>query len=232
MQTKSISQILFLIVFGFNLQSWSADGNSNLVQVAYFHKLNKDQFAKQVKPVFDQNKTCKSCELVDRTPYLDSGEVDESKLIREIGALGAEFQIIFLNWNEKATKTNHELSDALVKKSLEGQLIFFNVGMPSNNEPTISINKTIAGQIPEAIIVGEMTERERLLPQLFYGPEMLTAIKPPKEISGQGLAPVFFISKWVSQWSKRKPNEWVSYLKLRKNKVRKMWLGTEDFFPR
>lgn len=231
MQTKSISQILFLLMLGVTLQSWGGS-ETNSVQIAYFHKSNKDQFSKQVKPVFDQNKTCKSCELIDRTPYLDSGEVDETKLIKEIAALGSEFQIIFLNWNEKATKTNAELSETLVKKSIEGQLIFFTVGMPSNNEPTISLNKTVAGQIPEAVIIGEMTERERLLPQFFYGPEMLTAIKPPKEISGQGLAPVFFLSKWVSQWSKRKPNEWVSYLKLRKNKVRRMWLSVEDFFPR
>ena len=233
MKIKSIYQILFSLFFGHCVSSFAAtDAPKPTVQVAYFHKSKNQDFAKHIKPVFDQNKTCKTCELVDRTPYKESGEVDEAKIISEIANLSSDYQIIFLNWNEKNSEATQKLTDELVKKSIGGTLIFFTAGTPLEKEPTISLSKTIAGQIPEAIIVGEMTERERLLPNLFYGPEMLSAIKPPKDISGQGLAPVFFLSKWVSQWSKRKPNEWVSYLKLKKNKVRKIWLGVEDFFPR
>ncbi len=230
MRTKSILQILFFCIL--SLSGYEVLASKATVQVAYFHKSNKEHFSKQVKPIFDQNKTCKVCELVDLTPYKDSGEADESKLVKEISAVGTDYQILFMNWNEKSTESNRELSEALVKKSIQGTLILFTAGSPLNNEPTISLNKTIAGQVPEAVIVGEMTERERLLPQLFYGPEMLTAIKPPKEYSGQGLAPVFFLAKWVSHWSKQKPNEWVSYLKLKKNKLRKLWLSTDDFFVR
>lgn len=232
MRTKSILQMLLFGFLSFQLTSAQAAGSSTTVQVAFFQKGNKDTFVKNIKPVFDQNKTCKSCEIVDLTPYKESGDADEGKLSKEIAGVPADYQILFLNWNEKSTEANRELSDALVKKSLQGTLVFFTAGSPLNNEPTISLNKTIAGQVPEAIIVGEMTERERLLPHLFYGPEMLTAVKPPKEFTGQGLAPVFFLSRWVSQWSRQKPSEWVSYLKLRKNKLRKPWLSTEDFFPR
>ncbi len=233
MKIKSISQILLGLLLGLSLLSQAAsDANQPSVQVAYFHKLKKEKFTNQIKSYFDQSKTCKSCELIDRSPYKESGEVDESKLINEISTLGPEFQIIFINWNEKSSESNQPLSEVLAKKSVQGALILFTAGAPLNEEPTIALNKTIAGQIPEAVIVGEMTERERLLPNLFYGPEMLTAIKLPKEFSGQGLAPVYFLSKWVSQWSKRKPTEWVSFMKLKKNKVRKLWLGIEDFFPR
>ncbi|MEK6773444.1 MAG: hypothetical protein AABY64_05860 [Bdellovibrionota bacterium] len=233
MKIKSISQILLGLLLGLSLLSEAAtDASQPSVQVAYFHKLKKEKFTNQIKSYFDQNKSCKSCELIDRTPYKESGDVDESKLANEISTLGPEFQIIFINWNEKASESNQQLIEALAKKSVQGALILFTAGAPLNDEPTIALNKTIAGQIPEAVIVGEMTERERLLPNLFYGPEMLTAIKLSKEFSGQGLAPVYFVSKWVSQWFKRKPTEWVSFMKLKKNKVRKLWLGIEDFFPR
>lgn len=232
MKIKSILQIVLGLFFGvFFAISVHAENQKSSLLVAFFHKAKKSDF-EQIKAVFDQNKTCKSCDLVDRTPYNESGLADEDKFIHEISSLTSEYQIIFINWNERIKDTNQKLSDELVKKSLAGSLVFFTAGAPTNNEPTISLSKTVAGQIPEAIIVGEMTARERLLPNLFYGPEMLSAIKPPNDIAGQGLAPVYFLSKWVSHWSKRKPNEWISYLKLKKNKTKKIWLGIDDFFPR
>jgi len=201
------------------------------IQVAYFQKHKTVSFAEKVKPTFDQTKTCKSCELVNKTPYMASGEVDRVQLASVIQSLGSEFQIILMDWNEQSSNDNKPIAAALLKKA-QSAVILFTAGSPENGGPTISLNKTLAGQIPEAVIVGEMTDRERLLPHLFYGPEMLAAIKPPKDFANQGLAPILFASRWVSHWSKNKPEDWVSALKMKKNKVRKLWLSLEDFFPR
>ena len=202
------------------------------LQVAYFQKENKDRFTQKVKPAFDSSKTCKECELVDLTPYKDDGSYDEKGMQEQIEKVDAQYPLLFFDWNEKKTEKNKALGDLMNKKVAQGAVVLFSAGAPQASEPTVALNQTIAGQVAESIIVGEMLERERLLPHLFYGPEMLTAVKPPREYLGQGLGPVFFASRWASSWNKKKPQEWVSYLKIKKSKAKKMWMDIEDFFPR
>lgn len=203
-----------------------------LLKVAYFQKDRKDKFDTKIKAIFDQNKTCRSCDLIDRTPYNAKGEFDPDRLMNELEKIDKNFQIIFFDWNERFSEKNRSWTELIIQKQNQGILVMFSAGYPQPKEPALSLNKTIAGQIPEALIIGEMTDRERLLPMLFYGPEMLTAVKPPKEYMGQGFGPVFFVSRWISQWNRRKPNEWVSFLKVKKTKSKKLWLDLEDFFPR
>ena len=202
------------------------------LQIGYFQKENKERFAQKVKPIFDSSKTCKDCELVDLTPYKDDGTYDEKGMQEQLEKLSDQYPLLFFDWNEKKSDKNKVIGDLMNKKVAQGSVILFAAGTPPTAEPTVALNQTIAGQVSEAIIIGEMLERERLLPHLFYGPEMLTAVKPPREYLGQGLGPVFFASRWASAWNKKKPQEWVSYLKIKKSKTKKMWMDLEDFFPR
>lgn len=202
------------------------------LQVGYFQKENKDRFTQKIKPVFDASKTCKDCELVDLTPYKEDGTYDEKGMQEQLEKVSDQYPLLFFDWNEKKNDKNRVLSDLMNKKVAQGSVMLFSAGTPTASEPTVALNQTVAGQVAEAIIIGEMLERERLLPHLFYGPEMLTAIKPPREYLGQGLGPVFFASRWASAWGKKKPQEWVSYLKIKKAKNKRMWMDLEDFFPR
>lgn len=205
---------------------------SSRTLVGYFSKESVDNFEKKVKPFFTQYSSCKDCEIVNLTPYNEKGEFDELKLQEKIASLPEDLDFVFFAWNEKSTDKNADLVKNLNLLVQNGKLVVAPAGVPLANDSSCPLNRTLMGQVQDSIIVGELTERDRLLPQCFYGPEMLTAVRPPKDLLGQGYAPLLFVSKFAGSWSKRKSTEWVAYFHQKKAKSRRLWPELEDFFPR
>jgi hypothetical protein len=110
-----------------------------------------------------------------------------------------------------------------------GKLIVSPTGFPADKEISAPLNKTVLGQIPKILIIGEMNEKERLLPKSFYGPEMLTALRLPKDLP-EGIAPLMFASRLAENYKKHSHEEWLELLKNKKQKSRKIWPDLGDFF--
>lgn len=201
------------------------------VIVGYFSKEPKTAYDTKAKPFFTEQAHCPSCELRNLTPYNEKGEYDPAKLVETIKAVGPDVSFLFFDWNERSSDKNKDVADSL-NKATEGKLLVAAAGVPPTNEGSCPLNRTLMGQVNDAIIIGELAERDRLLAQCYYGPEMLSAIRPPKEYFGQGRAPLLFAAKLANVWNRRKPADWPSYLRARKAKSKRIWTELEDFFPR
>ncbi|MBO9668259.1 MAG: hypothetical protein J7501_15770, partial [Bdellovibrio sp.] len=63
---------------------------SGKTRVVYFGQQTQADFELKVKPVFDMASGCKSCELVNYTPYTKEGAVDEAALRERVEGLPAD----------------------------------------------------------------------------------------------------------------------------------------------
>lgn len=195
---------------------------------------SRADFEARVAPFFkEQWRGCDSCLLKNISPYDDKGNFDEKSLAGAVEAAvpGISFLFFNVNWKFKSDEQK-ALLEILKKINAQGVLIVGSAGYPKDGESSAPLSRTLLSQIPEAIVVGEMNDRERLLGSSYYGPEMLTAIKPPRDWIGKGLGPSLFAAKLAQNYSRRLPKDWVSYLRTQKSRSRKIWPQVEEFFSR
>lgn len=204
---------------------------SGKTTVIYFGQQKAEEFELKVKPLFSERvRSCKTCEIVNFTPYTKEGEVDLPSLQERIESLPANASFVFFDFNMKVGDSNKPLIELLNKKADSGLVVVGTAGAPKSSETSGPLSRTLLGQIHGALIIGELTERDRLMPTGFYGPEMLTALRPPKEMLGQGYGPLIFAAALAENWQKRNGPEWVEYLRNKKSKNRKIWLELGDMF--
>lgn len=203
------------------------------VVVGYFSMENQEAFEKSVKPAFERlNGGCKKCEIVNLTPYDEKGVYSENDLLEKLKNAPAEISFYFFSWNKKATERNKELIGVLSEKIASEKLVIAPTGQAAEGETGLPLSRTLMGQTKDVIIIGEIIGNERMLPQSYFGPEMLTAIRAPKEFANQGMGPMYFTARLANNWGKRKPAEWLQHFKTKKTKSRKIWLDADDLFGR
>lgn len=203
------------------------------ILLAVISKDSKATFESKVFPFLrEQIKNCSRCEITNVTPYNEAGEFVREQVASAIQKLPSNTSLFFFSWNEPLDEKNQPWIEELRKKIQFGVLVLGPAGEPVGEGPSVALKKTLLGQIPEVLIIGELNERERLPHNSFYGPEMLTAICPPKEWIGQGLAPHFFAGRFAREFSKKTSAEWVTHLKGKKLSTRKIWPNLVDFFGR
>ncbi|MFS4461251.1 hypothetical protein [Bdellovibrio sp. HCB2-146] len=224
--------IAFLLVFF----GWGVAKSANAalptakVSIVYFGLGSSEDFEKRVKPAFQQNASaCKNCELVNYTPYKDDGSVDMEELVEKIESIPSDTNMAFFDFNLKANEENKKLVELLNKRAMAGMVVVAAAGTPKDKESSSPLSRTVFGQVHDALIIGELGERERLLPTGFYGPEMLTALRPPKEM-GQGYSAMIFVANLAENWPKRSSQDWIEYFKNKKMKSRKIWMSLNDLF--
>lgn len=199
--------------------------------VVYFGQQKAEDFELKVKPLFEEEvRPCKSCEIVNFTPYTKEGDVDMEALHERMESLPSGASFVFFDFNMKVSDANKELVELLNKKAESGLVVVGTAGTPKVSEASGPLSRTLLGQIHGALIIGELGERDRLMPTGFYGPEMLTALRPPKDRLGQGFSPLIFAAALAENWSKRSSSEWTEYFKNKKMKSRKIWLDMGDLF--
>jgi len=199
-------------------------------KVYYFSNQKNEIFESRIKPFFaKQSLDCKSCQIVDWTPYDERGEFNFELLKVQIEKIPEENAILFFDWNEKADPKNEFLEEILSQKIHKGMLVIANAGVAKPNSPIIPLNKSIFGRIQDVVIIGELEGRDVLPAQGFYGPQMLTAVRPPKELKGQGLGPLLFVSRFTNLSAKKTASDWLAYFREKKAKSRGVWPEMEEF---
>jgi hypothetical protein len=206
---------------------------TNPIAVAVISGESKVEFESKIEPVLkDQLKSCSGCSFQNITPYTEDGKFDLAKLPEKLENAGSWSSFIFFNWNGKSTTETKPVVEALKKMVSSGKLVVASAGAAKESEPTLPLSRTIVGEVPGVVIIGEMGERERLHSMSYFGPEMLTAVKPPKEYIGQGYGPLFFASRLATNWNKKNSADWVPHFQETKSRVRRIWPELEDFFGR
>lgn len=204
---------------------------SDKISVIYFGQQKNDDFESRIKPLFAEfARSCKRCELVNFTPYAKDGSVDMTAVKDKVASLPADTSFVFFDYNLKVNESNKDLVQVLNKRAEAGLVVVGSAGAPKENESSGPLSRTVLGQVRGALIIGELAERDRLMPTGFYGPEMLTALRPPRELLGQGHSPLMFAASLAQNWSKRTSQEWIDHLRSQKTKSRKLWLDLKDMF--
>lgn len=176
---------------------------------------------------------CPNCQILNLTPYDGSGQFDPKGLSRQLGNVPRENAVVLVLWNKRfEPAADQPVVEQIKGLANQGVLFVATAGKPEPRGPTLGLRRTLWGQTPQVVIIGELTERERLLPGTFFGPEMLTAVRPPSEVMGQDVAALMFSARLVSQLKQRKSNEWVDFLRNKKATSKRMWPSIDEFFGR
>lgn len=232
---KNIATRFFAVTFVFCAVTMLSAGAfaQEKVVIGYFSDEKQEDFEKKVKPVFEQFKgNCKNCEIMNLTPYDEKGNYSEKDLLEKVKNPPAEMAFYFFAWNKRVTPQNQELVQILSEKVESGKLVVSPTGHASGGEPGVALSRTVMGQVKDILIIGEIMGNERMLPQSYFGPEMLAAVRAPKDYLGQGFSPLYFATRFAAVWNKRKPAEWLQHFKTKKAKSRKIWLDTDDLLGR
>ncbi len=236
---KGFGILLFSVIMGCCLgcvtQLWASSKAdlSKPVIVSVLVASSKADFENKYSGILkEQIRGCSICQIQNITPYDAEGNFQASQAATQIETAGSSSSILFLNWNEKMSAEVQPVVAALKKQVEAGVVVVAAAGLARLEEPTLALSRTFVGQVPGVVIIGELGERERLLTQSYFGPEMLTALKPPREFVGQGYGPVFFAARLATNWNRKTSAEWVTHFKMTKSKVRRLWPGLEDFFGR
>lgn len=227
---------LFLaIIISISSQSQAApelaEKKNTIVGVISAH--SKETFESQVLPILkEQTKACGSCEIRNLSPYNDKSEFDQDLLAEQLSESTPDVNFLIVHWNTKYHPELEPIVQGFKKMTANGVVIIGATGRAKVNENAVPLSKTVLAQVPDLVIIGELEERERLLNQGYFGPEMLTAIKPPKAYMGLGYSSLFFGSELANNWNRKKSTEWIAHFKATKSKSRRLWPALQEFFKR
>ncbi len=207
-----------------------APKTSASVILGVFDRSTKADYDARVAPILQSEiQGCSDCTVKNYSSYDAHGNfTTDASEAHQLELLAQESNIIFINFNERANATNKVISEALKTAQAAGKLVVFAASQPSPGENSAPLSATLAGQVPGALIIGELGERDRLLGASFFGPEMLTAIRPPKDQIGKGIAPSIFAGRLTKAYHKR--TDWQKYLAEKKIANRRIWLELNDCF--
>lgn len=229
------------IVFGIILISlaqpvWAATQNSanKNTQIAVITAVSASDFEAQVLPFFqEQLKRCNKCEVKNITPYKPDGSLDLGQFPAVISQAKSSVSFLYLHWNARFNEDTKPVVESLKAAVAEGFVVIGAAGMAAAQEPTLALNKTVLGNVPGLVIIGDLEGRERLPQKSFFGPEMLTAIKAPDEYFGKNLGSAIFAGRLATDFGRRSSGrDWMNHFQYTKSKTRQIWPRIEEFFGR
>jgi hypothetical protein len=227
---SKISSILTSIVLLFSLVSQAK--NSDTILVGFISNESQDFYEKIVKPYWHQISNGSDVELISLTAFNSKGDIDLDQLALAIENAPTSMRSIYVHWNEKYLPVHDKWLAALRKKTNSGTRVAFFAGMAKPGLRTIPLSQTLASQVPKALILGELLERERLSPSHFYGPELFSAFQVNAMAGVSGLAPLSFVNRWAMQNPTTDLDQSLYELRKKKMKSLRIWPTTEDFFGR
>jgi hypothetical protein len=225
--SKVISFVASLFIFSSIAQAKT----SETLTVGFISRESQDFYEKVVRPYWAQMNVGHSIELVSLTPFNSKGEIDLEQLAQNIQNAPESMKTIYVHWNEKYDPAHNGWLTALRKKTEGGTRVAFFAGMAKPGTPTIPLSQTIAAQVPKALILGELMEKERLSPQHFYGPELFSAFQVDSVLGTVGLAPLRFVDRWTMQSATKDLDQSLYELRKKKMKSRRIWPTAEDLIP-
>lgn len=202
------------------------------VVLAIVDPIERSEFESRILPNIRTNlSACRHCEVLNVTPYDGQGQFSPTALLAQLDRVPKKDAVLVFLWNRKFKKGE---DDALVEKVRgllkSGVVVVASAGRPGASEATLMISRTLWGQIPEVLIVGELEAAERLAQGTFFGPELITALRPVVGFEGTDRGALPFGIRIASQFKTRQPLQWQSSLRDRKSKLRAFWPTLRDFF--
>lgn len=232
--------VLSLLTAGFNL-SWSSTPTTtaeipveNKTTIVVISEKSQQEFEHHAANVFqEQFKKCQTgCQIKNITPYTKEGLIKEEDVAAAIETAPQQGNFLFFDWNPRLDDKSKKVQESLAKTVQKGFLIVGIAGVAKEGQMVLPLHRTVLGSVPEIVIIGEMVGRENLFKASHFGPEMLTAVRPPRDSGQDGQGAYFFTSRLAQKWNDRTPGDWIVHFRDTKAKSRKIWPGIDDFFGR
>ena len=226
------------IHFGFlilNAALFFTGGDAQAQTLRIFDPRPQNEYKDRVEKIIQLEWSgCAGCKILNLTTYDAQGKAvvplnpESAWGDTQTWALDNNPTVLLINWNSLRTPQSDVWLNYLEKIQKSGVIVVFAAGQPESGQVSAPLQKTLAGSVPDSLIIGELGESDRLWGASFYGPEILTALRPLREALGQGLAPVQFAARLTKAIKKR--SDWPKYLKDKKAKSKKIWLELGDCF--
>ncbi len=200
--------------------------NSHLL--IYFTHKDQDE-VEELKPLLRPlSSKCAKCEIsIISIVYRDSA-IDLKDLQKKVSDIPNDTKIVVFDFNLKDTADTQFWAQQLRKIQEKGILIISSTGRALEAEIPMFLNKTVLGQNQKIILIGELSEKERMWPLSHFGPEILTALRLPDQYSGQDLAGLFVALRILPKIQQKTMDEWVTQLSEKKFKTKKIWLDLDE----
>ena len=224
--------LLVTLGVGSELRAVQEPQSKKPVVLAVFDNSSRAQYDVRLAPWFAKElASCSNdCQVINYTPYDSEGAFNQKEMNAQLSKALDQSSIILITFNEPLSSQNQVWADKIKQALDKGIVVIGAAGVPKENQPSGPLKKTFLAQASDVLVIGELGERERLLPTSYFGPEMYTAIRSPRDVSEIGIAPAFFATRLAKNFDSR--SDWSNYFKEKKLKTKKIWIDLDDIFGR
>ena len=197
--SKSLSWVLYRIApVLLSLPALSAPK----VEILLFDGGPAHSHHRRIKKII-KDETTKRCNrqvlIRDFSLFDKKGNFDFPSVQKDLKSVksGRRVQILHLSWNDKLEPKFQPLVDQVRELLKAGMWVVAAAGENADHrEDILRLSDTVMGKAlgkhDMGFLIGELTDRGHLAPRSHYGPELLTALRPPYGHSGSSFsAPLF-----------------------------------------
>lgn len=200
--------------------------NANLL--VYFTHKDQDE-VEELKPLIRPlSSKCAKCEISIVSIAFRGSAIDLKDLQKKVSDVPDNAKMVVFDFNLRDTADTQFWSQQLRKLQDKGVLIISSTGRALESDIPLFLNKTVLGQNQKIILIGELSEKERMWPLSHFGPEILTALKLPDQYSGQDLAGLYVALRILPKVQQKSMEDWVTQLSDKKFKTKKIWLDLDE----
>ena len=146
------------------------------IRIAVFDSGERHPHQKQVLAAF--SKYCPGAQILTFPIYDSKGQLKADQFSQQIqGAIKHRADIFHFSFNLPYSQRLMPMAQTL-KNHLASQLVVAAAGEnPYNVNKIVPLSKTLMGQLPAVLLIGELNKKSQLAPRSSYGPELLTALR-------------------------------------------------------
>ena len=200
--------------------------NANLLM--YFTHKDQDEMEELRSLINPLVKTCLKCDVTLVSIAYKGAKIDLKDLQKKMSDVPENTKMVVFDFNLKDSTETKFWGDQIQALQKKGVLVMSATGRAQESEIPMFLNKTVLGQNQKVILIGELSERERMWPLSHFGPEILTALRLPDQFSGQDLAGFYVAMRILPRVQQKSMEDWVTQLSEKKFKTKKIWLDVDE----
>lgn len=197
------------------------------ISVAVFDSRPQDAHAKKVLKLFSEK--APNCEIRLIPIYNEHGQLEVSKFQKALDVLPADIQVLHLSWNQFFEPQFQGVIKALHQQIQKGKVVVAASGESQDaNRINGPLKETVMGQVPGAILVGELDGKGKLTSRAFFGPELTAAWSAPSGYRGSSFSSILLTAELCKRGVQNQ--NWPTKFKSIKERSSKIWPPLIDYF--
>lgn len=196
--------------------------------LVYFTHKDQDEIEELRAMLRPLSGGCSKCEVVVTSIGYKDSAIDLKDLQKKMTEVPENTKVMVFDFNLRDTPETKFWSEQVRQLQAKNILVVSSTGRALESEIPMLLKKTVLGQNSKVIIIGELYAKERMWPLSHFGPEILTALKLPDDLSGQDLAGFYVAVHLLPRIQQKTTDAWVDQLSEKKFKTKKIWLDVDE----